>query len=186
ASSIMPKSSPSTASPTASRKPTNVRAKKPGSAAGVNHDAGSLPPRPAAHPPVRNPSLLDTRTSAGRSRTPRRSARAYRRTLSVVPDRTLPAAAHPRRCSLRRRRRRSTLLTHAGPATEQGAGPAPSLCPPNPPSSMRAFRPPVTQGNVTKKELAIRLGKDPAQITRWLSAPSNFELDTLSDILLAM
>jgi hypothetical protein len=42
------------------------------------------------------------------------------------------------------------------------------------------------QGNVTKKELAIRLGRDPAQITRWLSAPSNFELDTLSDILLAM
>jgi hypothetical protein len=42
------------------------------------------------------------------------------------------------------------------------------------------------QGNVTKKELAIRLGRDPAQVTRWLSAPSNFELDTLSDILLAM
>lgn len=42
------------------------------------------------------------------------------------------------------------------------------------------------KGNITKKELANRLGRDPAQITRWLSAPSNFELDTLSDILLAM
>jgi hypothetical protein len=42
------------------------------------------------------------------------------------------------------------------------------------------------RGNITKKELANRLGRDPSQITRWLSAPSNFELDTLSDILLAM
>ncbi|WGS02371.1 helix-turn-helix transcriptional regulator [Bradyrhizobium sp. ISRA443] len=39
---------------------------------------------------------------------------------------------------------------------------------------------------VTKKDLAAALSKDPAQITRWLSAPSNFELDTLSDILLAL
>jgi hypothetical protein len=39
---------------------------------------------------------------------------------------------------------------------------------------------------LTKKELANLLSKEPSQITRWLSAPSNFELDTLSDILLAM
>lgn len=39
---------------------------------------------------------------------------------------------------------------------------------------------------VTKKQLAEALSKDPSQITRWLSAPSNFELDTLSDILLAL
>jgi len=39
---------------------------------------------------------------------------------------------------------------------------------------------------VTKKDLAAALSKDPSQITRWLSAPSNFELDTLSDILLAL
>ena len=39
---------------------------------------------------------------------------------------------------------------------------------------------------ITKKDLAEALAKDPAQITRWLSAPSNFELDTLSDILLAL
>ena len=39
---------------------------------------------------------------------------------------------------------------------------------------------------VTKKQLAESLSKDPSQITRWLSAPSNFEIDTLSDILLAL
>jgi hypothetical protein len=39
---------------------------------------------------------------------------------------------------------------------------------------------------ITKKQLAYALSKDPSQISVWLSAPSNFELDTLSDILLAM
>lgn len=39
---------------------------------------------------------------------------------------------------------------------------------------------------LTKRDLALRLDKDPAQITRWLSGPSNLTLDTLSDLLLAM
>jgi hypothetical protein len=42
------------------------------------------------------------------------------------------------------------------------------------------------KGRITKKSLADMLGKDPSQITRWLSVPSNLELDTISDILLAM
>lgn len=42
------------------------------------------------------------------------------------------------------------------------------------------------KGAISKKELAEILGKDPSQITRWLSYPSNLELDTISDMLLAM
>lgn len=39
---------------------------------------------------------------------------------------------------------------------------------------------------LTKKELAKRLNKDPAQLTRWFSGPGNWTLDTISDLLLAM
>ena len=39
---------------------------------------------------------------------------------------------------------------------------------------------------LTKKELACLLEKDPSQITRWFKGPGNWELDTISDLLLAM
>jgi hypothetical protein len=44
------------------------------------------------------------------------------------------------------------------------------------------------QANVglSQKQLAGRLGKEPAQINRWLHTAGNWEFDTLSDLLLAM
>ena len=41
-------------------------------------------------------------------------------------------------------------------------------------------------GRITRMEMSEKLSKDPAQITRWLSAPSNLTLDTISDILRTM
>src|SRR2546426_687229 len=48
------------------------------------------------------------------------------------------------------------------------------------------FEEEAAQGNITRKDLAAKLAKDPSQITRFLSGPSNLELDTISDYLLAM
>jgi len=53
-------------------------------------------------------------------------------------------------------------------------------------SLVELFAQEAASRGVTKKQLAEALSKDPSQITRWLSAPSNFELDTLSDLLLAL
>ena len=39
---------------------------------------------------------------------------------------------------------------------------------------------------ISKAKLARRLNISPSQITRWLSSPGNWQIDTLSDLLLAM
>lgn len=39
---------------------------------------------------------------------------------------------------------------------------------------------------LTKADLARRLNKRPEQITRWLAAPGNWTLDTVSQLMLAM
>lgn len=39
---------------------------------------------------------------------------------------------------------------------------------------------------LTKRDIAQWLRRDPALITRWLSAPGNLTLDTISDLLLAL
>ena len=44
----------------------------------------------------------------------------------------------------------------------------------------------VAMGTVPRAKLAKRLGKDPAQISRWFSGPSNWTIDTISDLMLAL
>jgi hypothetical protein len=48
------------------------------------------------------------------------------------------------------------------------------------------FRRLERENKITKRDLARRLAKDPATITRLLGAPGNWTLDTVSDLLLGM
>ena len=48
------------------------------------------------------------------------------------------------------------------------------------------FRALQNERGFSKIELARRLGKDPGQITRWMNSPGNLEVNTISDLLLAM
>lgn len=41
-------------------------------------------------------------------------------------------------------------------------------------------------GKITRASLARRIGKAPEQVTRWLGAPGNWTLDTVSDLFLGM
>lgn len=40
--------------------------------------------------------------------------------------------------------------------------------------------------NLSKADIARRLARSPVQITRWLGAPGNWTIDTVSDLLLAI
>ncbi len=51
---------------------------------------------------------------------------------------------------------------------------------------IRALAERVASGATTRASIAKRLGKDPAQVTRWLSGPSNWTIDTISDLMLAL
>ena len=51
---------------------------------------------------------------------------------------------------------------------------------------LREFMRRENAGELTRADLARRLSKRPEQITRWLGAPGNWTLDTVSDLLLGM
>lgn len=49
-----------------------------------------------------------------------------------------------------------------------------------------AFAAEAERSGLTKRDIADQLGRDPAAITRWLTAPANLTLETVSDIFLAL
>lgn len=44
----------------------------------------------------------------------------------------------------------------------------------------------LEERNWSQKDIAYRLGKDPATISRWLSNPSNWQIDTIAELLCAI
>jgi hypothetical protein len=51
---------------------------------------------------------------------------------------------------------------------------------------LKAFENQVATSNLKQNELAQRIRKGPDQINRWLGAPGNWTLDTISDLLLGI
>jgi transcriptional regulator with XRE-family HTH domain len=51
---------------------------------------------------------------------------------------------------------------------------------------LRHFSQQAESVGLTKSDIASALGKERSQISRWFAGPANLELDTISDLLLAM
>jgi hypothetical protein len=51
---------------------------------------------------------------------------------------------------------------------------------------LEAFIKGESTGKISRAELARRIGRKPEQVTRWLGAPGNWTIETVSDLLLGM